>query len=147
MTKEELQNYRALDRERRQVKDKLEEIETELYSLPAQQLTGMPAAQPKPGSKLEAAVAKNTENLEALRVYYTQLLERLEAEQLAIEKAIEHLQPKARTLLRYRYIECKKWEEICVLMSYSWRQVHRLHAAALIELQGGENHGNKRGNA
>ena len=147
MTKEELQNYKDLVRERRQVEDKMEEVETKLYAARTQQLTGMPSAPPKPGSTREAAVVEHIEELKALRVHYHQLLDRLTAEQLKIEKAIEHLQPKARTLLRYRYIECKKWEEICVHMNYSWRQVHRLHAAALIEIQGGENHGNKRGNA
>lgn len=139
MTKEELQNYRNLERERRQVKAKLEEIETALYSPRAQQLTGMPSAPPKPGSTLEAAVARHAEDLEALREHYQALLDRLTAAQLNIEKAIDGLDTTARTLMRHRYIDGRKWEEICVLMNYSWRQVHRLHAAALIALKGGEN--------
>lgn len=139
MTKEELQNYRSLERERRQVKAKLEEIETALYSPRAQQLTGMPSAPPKPGSMLEAAVARNIEDLEALREHYQELLDRLTTEQLNIEKDIDRLDTTARTLMRYRYIDGRKWEEICVLMNYSWRQVHRLHAAALITLRGGTN--------
>lgn len=139
MTKEELQNYRALQRESRQIREKLEKIETELYSLPAQQLTGMPAAPPKPGSTLEAAVAAHTENLEALRVRYVELLAKIEEQQLAVEQAIESQNSTARTLLRHRYLEGRKWEEICVLMGYSWRQVHRIHSAALIALKGEEN--------
>jgi DNA-directed RNA polymerase specialized sigma24 family protein len=135
MTKEELQNYRSLERERRHVKAKLEETETALYSPRAQQLTGMPSAPPKPGSTLEAAVARHTEDLEALRVYYQELLNRLAAEQLAIEKAIDSLDTTARDLMRHRYIDGRKWEEICVLMSYSWRQVHRIHADALTNLR------------
>lgn len=141
MDKEKLQTYRAMQRERRQLRDKLEEIETELYSLPAQQLTGMPAAPPKPGSTLEAAVAAHSESLEALRIRYIALLARIEAKLLEIEQAIEVLDPDARTLLRYRYIDGLKWEEICVKMNYSWRSVHRLHAAALIRLKEGEKHG------
>ena len=136
MTKEELQNYRSLERERRQVKAKLEEIEAKLYSPKAQQLTGMPSAPPKPGSTLEAAVAEHTEELEALREHYGHLLAELTTEQLKIEKAIESLEPKARTLMRHRYIDGRKWEEVCVLINYSWRQTHRLHAAALRELKG-----------
>lgn len=139
MTKEELQNYKDLVRERRQVEDKLEEVETKLYAARTQQLTGMPSAPPKPGSTLEAAVVEYIEDLEALRVHYQQLLDRLTAEQLNIEKAIDGLDTTARTLMRYRYIDGRKWEEICVLMNYSWRQVHRLHAAALIALKGGTN--------
>lgn len=135
MTKEELQNYRSLERERRQVKAKLEEVETALYSPRAQQLTGMPSAPPKPGSTLEAAVARHTEDLEALRTYYMELLDRLATQQLAIEKAIDRLDPTARELMRHRYIDGRKWEEICVLMSYAWRTVHRIHADALKEIR------------
>lgn len=136
MTKERLQRYRDLVREREQIEGKLEEIETKLYSPKAQQLTGMPFAPPKPGSTLEATVTEYTEDLETLRHHYTRLLDKLTTEQLAIEQAIETLEPVARTLMRHRYIDGRKWEEVCVLMSYSWRQVHRLHASALIELKG-----------
>lgn len=139
MTKEELQNYRSLVQEREEVEAKLEEVETKLYAARTQQLTGMPSAPPKPGSTLEAAVAEYIEDLEALREHYQQLLDRLTAEQLNIEKAIEKLDTTARTLMRYRYIDGRKWEEICVLMSYSWRQVHRIHSDALITLRGGTN--------
>lgn len=138
MTKEELQNYRSLKREQKHVEAKLEEIETALYSVRAQQLTGMPSAPPKPGSTLEAAVARHTEDLEALRTHYRELLDRLTTQQLAIEQAIEGLDTKARDLMRLRYIDGRKWEEVCVLMSYSWRQVHRIHSDALITLRGGD---------
>lgn len=36
-----------------------------------------------------------------------------------------------RCILRARYIECKAWEQICVELSYSWRQIHRLHSNIL----------------
>ena len=52
-----------------------------------------------------------------------------------IEKAIEGLNPTTRMLLRYRYIEGLTWEEVCVRLSYSWRQTHRLHARALDQLR------------
>lgn len=141
MNKEKLQRYGAIVKERQQLEEMLEEIETRLYSPKAQQLTGMPSAPSRNGSTLETAVVENSEDLEELREHYARLIESLAAEQLAIEKAIEALEPVARTLLRYRYIEGRKWEEICVLLNYSWRQTHRLHAAALIELKG-EKHDN-----
>ena len=34
-------------------------------------------------------------------------------------------------ILRKRYLEDKKWEEICVEIGYSWMQTHRLHSNAL----------------
>lgn len=36
-----------------------------------------------------------------------------------------------RTLLIERYVNGKTWERICVDMKYSWKQVHRIHGAAL----------------
>lgn len=36
-----------------------------------------------------------------------------------------------RTLLIERYVNGKTWEKICVDMKYSWKQVHRIHGAAL----------------
>lgn len=139
MTKEELQRYTAIKHERRQIEAELEKIKATLYGPRSQQITGMPSAPSKPGSALEEAVIEHSEDLAALQEYYEGLLVRLATEQLAIEKAIESLEPTARTLLRYRYIDDRKWEEVCVLMSYSWRQAHRLHAAALKELRGATN--------
>lgn len=40
-----------------------------------------------------------------------------------------------RMLLRYRYIDHMKWEEICVLMSYSWKQIHQIHNLALEQIK------------
>lgn len=36
-----------------------------------------------------------------------------------------------RALLIERYVNGKTWERICVDMKYSWKQVHRIHGAAL----------------
>ena len=150
MTKERLRGYLAVIREREQVRrklqrvlDKIAEIEANLYSPKTQQLTGMPAAPSRKGSALEDMVANCDEELQEQKEEYTRLLrhyERLEAklaaEQLAIEEAIESLEPTERTLLRCHYLEGKKWEDVCVEIGYSWRQTHRLHAEALKKLQG-----------
>ena len=36
-----------------------------------------------------------------------------------------------------RYINLRKWEEICVVMSYSWNGIHKVHrrALAIVEAQ------------
>lgn len=36
-----------------------------------------------------------------------------------------------KTVLTYRYLKSYSWEQICVEMSYSWRQVHYIHSRAL----------------
>ena len=49
-----------------------------------------------------------------------------------IESAISCVEDeKLQTLLRLRYISCLTWEQIAVKMSYSYKQVCRLHGKAL----------------
>jgi len=130
MTKDRLRNYLDLKREQAQIQQQLESIEAALYFPKVQRLTGMPTA-PSPGNAMEDMAAKHLE----LRDRYQAKLDELAAEQLAIETAIDTLSATTRMLLRYRYIEGLTWEEVCVKMSYSWRQTHRLHAKALDTLR------------
>ena len=149
MTKERLKAYRAIVLERRltegkikRTQGKIEEIEAELYSPKAQQLTGMPAAPSRANKGLEEVVGRCEDKLREQRGMCAQLLQHYEqlgvelaAEQLAIEQAINGLTPTERTLMREHYIEGKKWEDVCVLIGYSWRQTHRLHAEILQKLK------------
>lgn len=134
MTKERLRNYQTIKREREQLKHQLEEIEAALYYPKIQQLTAVPGGGRKEGNPQEDMAIHHIE----LQAKYNAKLEELAAEQLVIEKAIEPLEPTARMLLRYRYIDGLKWEEVCCRMNYSWRQTHRLHGAALAQLKATE---------
>lgn len=52
-----------------------------------------------------------------------------------IEAAVEKLEDgKLRDVMRYRYIDGMKWEQISVEMHYSYMQVCRLHGKALLEI-------------
>lgn len=52
-----------------------------------------------------------------------------------IEVAVERLEDgKLRDVMRYRYIDGMKWEQIAVEMHYSYMQVCRLHGKALLEI-------------
>ncbi len=132
MTKERLRKYQEIKREQEQIQAKLEEVEAVIYSPKMQQMTGMPFN----GSKSETNPQEN------LYIYHIELQERykaklaeLAAEQLAIEKAIEPLSTTYRMLLRYRYIDGLKWDDVCDKMNYSWRQTHYLHGRALQQLR------------
>lgn len=129
MTQERLKNYQAIKREWAQIAQQLERIEATMYAPKAQRLTGMPSAR-SPENPLDSLVDHRQELLER----YQAKLDELAAEQLAVEKAIESLTPAARTALRYHYIDGMTWEKVCVQMSYSWRQIHRIHAHALRQL-------------
>lgn len=126
MTKDRLRNYQYIKKERDQLRQQLEEIEAALYYPKIQRLTSMPAA-PVDGNPQEDLAIYHIE----LQARYQAKMEELAAEQLAIEEAVEKLEPTARMLVRYRYIDGLKWEEVCCRMSYSWKQTHRIHGEAL----------------
>lgn len=132
MTKERLRNYQNIKKEREQLRHQLEEIEASLYYPKIQQLTDMPAGGgPKEGNPQEDMMLHHIE----LQERYRAKLEELAAEQLAIEEAIESLDETERMLLRYRYIDGLKWEEVCVKIGYSWTQTHEHHGRALQKLR------------
>lgn len=126
MTKERLREYRDLHRELKQVEETVEAMKSALYSPKIPRITGMPASPGNKNSKEDLA-AKHIELLD----YYKRKKYELYTEQLAIEKAIESLPHRERTLLRLYYIDGLTWEEVCVNINYSWRRVHQIHAAAL----------------
>ena len=131
MTKERLRRYRAIVREQEQIEQKLSAIEAALYHPKIQHMSGMPSA-PSPGNSSEDLAIKHLE----LQDLYREKQAELAREQLAIEQAIDTLEPTERMLMRYRYIDGLKWEEICVKMNYGWSQIHVIHAHALRELEG-----------
>lgn len=126
MTKERLQQYRQLQRELRQIQDRIMEVESAMYSPRNQRLTGMPSAH-SAESVMEKLVDKHRE-LEAM---YQEKLMTITEELLAIEKAIATLDPTLRLLMRYRYVDGYRWEDICVRMNYSYQGVHKVHRKAL----------------
>lgn len=131
MTKERLRKYQSIKKEREQLRQKIEEVEAALYYPKIQQLTGMPGSGQKEGNPQEALAIHHIE----LQEKYNAKQEELAAEQLAIEEAIDSLDPNRRMLLRYRYIDGLKWEEICVRLNYSWTQTHYHHGEALKQLR------------
>ena len=136
MTKERLRRYREIKREAKQIRDKLEEVESRLYSPKGQLLTGMPSAPSHEGGTVtEALIDRHAQLVEM----YQEQLATLEAEQLAVETAIASLDdPTARRLMRYRYLDGLKWEEVCVRINYGWDQTHTIHRKALQQLRAQE---------
>ena len=136
MNKEELRDYRALTKERKQLETLLEEIESPLYSAKVQRLTGMPFS---PGSGESGSTQERlADRTMELRAKYADKIAELTERQLAIEQAIDALPSTMRQLLRARYIEGLTWEEVCVSIGYGWRQTHRIHAEALQKLRSQE---------
>lgn len=134
MTKERLRKYRDIKLERDKLAAMIDEVEAVLYGPRAPKLDGLPHGGSAPGSVVEEAAVKHAELLEK----YRRKVEELTAALALIENAIEVLEPRERTLIRLYYAQGLTWEEVCVAMSYSWRQIHRIHGAALEALKARE---------
>jgi RNA polymerase sigma factor (sigma-70 family) len=130
MTKEELKKYQALKREQAQIEEMLWELQATMTAPKTAKIDGEPRG-PSSGAGLENIVAKHLE----LEERYNAKLAEIIALRLAIEQAIDTLEPTERQLMRHRYIDGLTWEEVCVKMTYSWRQTHRIHGRALNKLR------------
>ena len=130
MTKERLRQYQHIAQETAQIEEMLRDVEEAMAAPRVPALDGMPHGHTVQGSLIETLVARRDELIRR----YQAKLEELATAMLDIEEAIEALEPVERQLMRLRYIKGRTWEEICVEMSYSWRQTHRLHAQALAKL-------------
>ena len=124
--KQELHRYRDLEAERKQLALELEKIEDFMAGPKGTNWDGMPRS-PGVSDPVLSVVSQHL----ALQERYQKKVEELAAAQAYIEDRIERLEPKARKLMRHRYIEGLSWEEVCVAMCYSWRQTHNIHAQAL----------------
>lgn len=131
MTKEEikiqLRSYRAIKVECDHLKVMMEEMEKDLYSPKSPNLDGLPLGGSGPSNPTADAATKHAD----LIGLYQQKLAKLSVALAELERLIEGLEPRARTLIRLYYAQGKPWESICIIMNYSWRQVHRIHSAAL----------------
>ncbi len=134
MLKSDLQNYRALVQEIRQLHEQLVTLESAMYSPKVQQYDRTPV-QTSRVSDMTDAIARHIE-LEAL--YHERVAARL-AQQLAIERALDSLEdPAERYVMRSRYIEGRSWKSIIAELAaqgYSERDVYRRHGFALLKLK------------
>lgn len=127
--KKRLSAYLDAKRERKQVEERLEVLNARLVSVGSQRLDGMPRGGSGGDNKPDLLDAKDR-----LVARYMGLCDELMKTQLAIEEAIEWLEPVERLVMRHRYLEGLTWEQVCVAMDYSWRQTHNIHARALDRL-------------
>lgn len=111
-------------------------IEEEIYQLrldkvaPSLIQDGMPHG--SGGSDLSGYAAKMDELFRELK----EQMEKKIAVRLEISRKIEEMADETESLLlRYRYIQGLKWEDIALRMDYSWRGIHKVHARALKNFQ------------
>ena len=129
MTKQELQSYRQIKREIREIENTMRELNTQIYSPRIPKLTGMPtAANAEPGSAQERAATALFE----LREKYHENVARLYRRAGEIETAIELLNdPLQRRILRMRYIDGSSWVAIAHRANISESYALQVHGFAL----------------
>ena len=127
MTKARLRAYRDLKLER----DRLEAMVAALeYGPGGLRMDGMPRS-----GKVSDPTGSQAIDHTQVRDLYTQKVAELTKALIEIERAIEHLEPLERTIIRLYYVEGLTWEEVCVAIHYEWAQTHRIHAKALAKLK------------
>ena len=127
--KKRLKNYRTIRAEYQQVKKERDWVLENMDSLRASNLDGMPR-----GSGVSDPVGQAYGKMEALLQRYTEQIERLGAEQAAIEDMIAGLESVERRLMRHKYFDGMTWEEVCVAINYSWTRTHAIHGLVLDKL-------------
>ena len=128
--KAKLYRYIDLTHERDQIAEQIRRLEAIAYT---------PGAPAKSGLPRKAAVSDPTGDRAArllnLREAYAAKLDQAVQAITEIEQLIGTLSdPVERRLIRCRYLEGKTWEQVCIEMNYSWRQVHRIHGRVLEKL-------------
>ena len=129
VTKKELKMYKVYKLEIRSIEDSILELQTVLENVSSKPITD---EQTNHNAfivdKQSDLVLKKLELEDKLMIARANLIESHEQIEGAIEKLNE---PIERTVLRMRYINDMKWEEICVHIDYEWAQMHRIHNKAL----------------
>lgn len=124
--KERLSEYIDIKGERAQIKLRLEELEGTRTAPGTSNWSGMPRG----GGDSDPMLSGLAQKERLVEMYQRKDAELLAAQE-RIENMIDSLPPRARKLMRHKYIEGLNWEPVCVAMGYAWRQTHRIHAAAL----------------
>lgn len=127
--KEYLKSYRRAIKREQDILDEIQRLRLDKM-FPSVVNDGMPHGSSH--SDLSDYVTILDEQIELLK---EERLEKVRCYQ-KIERQIRQMENEdEQEVLRLRYILGMKWEEVAVKMDYSWRQIHRIHSAALLNLK------------
>ena len=88
------------------------------------------------GSAGDASYTRTVEKIIALESKIDSEIDELVSVQTEIREVIDKMQSKdERLLLRLRYVECLKWEEIASKMHISIQQAFRIHKNSLKKIE------------
>jgi len=126
VTKKELQQYKTIAKELDCLQIQLRRLQARLMT-PRSSVWSLTPRGGSPSDWTDIYIA-----YDKLETHYKERISHALTLRLQIETAIDAI-PDAdgRSLMRYRYIDGLTWEMICVKLSYSYRQIHRLHGETL----------------
>ena len=128
--KKYLNRYRESGRKIINLQEELQALREVEQSAKIQQLSDMPK-----GSGRQQDIAVVLIGIEKLQKRIDDEIVRQIKIRLEIENQLLGVSDAQEAkVLRLRYIELMKWEEICVQMNYSWKGIHKVHGRALKNL-------------
>lgn len=123
--KEFLRRYRECERREQEILEEIQRLRMD-QMFPSMVNDGMPkGSQQSDLSDYVVAMERQIGRLKRERLKKARTREQID---LAIRRMKN---PDEQRVLRLRYLWGLKWEEVAVKMSYSWKQIHRLHSSAL----------------
>lgn len=123
---EKLGEVREAYKECKQLKERIVELEHKRIS-PRGAVYGSERVQTSMKGDIQADGIAEVDRL--LRLYNEKLKECCNLIQ-EFENSLEKLSTRERRLMRYYYIDCMTWEQICVEMHLSWTNLHRVRKEA-----------------
>lgn len=135
MLKENLIEYRALRQEVRQQRQKLESMESYMYSPRGQRFTSTPGATHGKGHSMDDVVAAHVELVDMIKANEAELTCKL----VKLEKAVEGLGSSIeRQVIRLRYFDALSWQQISKTLGYSEPRLYEIQRSALRHLREAE---------
>lgn len=125
--KEFLQQYRTAKREAEDIELRITQLRLK-YSMPsAIEYSDMPKAH-----STEHDLSDYTAKMDKLTTYLIQKYSRCMGIEIDILDRLDRMaKQEERELLRYKYIDGLRWEDIADRMGYTYRHITRLHGVAL----------------
>lgn len=125
-----LRRYLEAVKAEKEIALEMEELEGQ-YILPSRVIDGMPHGSGG-DADLSAFAAKYDELYREIK---DALEERIQIRR-EVRAAVESLENETQKILMlYRYIDGKTWEQIAVIMGYTWRRVLQIHGDALLKIK------------
>lgn len=125
--KEYLNRYKRAVKKYNSLQEQERELQLEMGGLKGIEYSEMPK-----GSSRPTDISDYIVKLEKILEKIDEKKQEMQKVRLEIEETIADVQDGTQSRILYlRYIKFMKWEDICVELKYSWKQIHNLHSKAL----------------